>query len=90
MESEAAQGALKGLCRLQTSPRQLTWPHLPWAGVPGWLWTLNLGTNPLLHVGGRDKTPHLKLKGKKYLSLKKIWQFENLGTKDDTHPTPPH
>ena len=27
MESEAAQGVLKGLCRLQTSPRQLMDPE---------------------------------------------------------------
>lgn len=72
MESEAAQGALKGLCRLQTSPRQLTWLHLPRAGVPGWLWTLNLETDPLPHEGGRDKTPHLKLRGKKLSRLEKI------------------
>lgn len=32
MESEAAQGVLKGLCRLQTSPRQLTWVASPTMG----------------------------------------------------------
>lgn len=59
MESEAAQEALKDSLQAQTEAEQLTWLHLPRAGVPGWLWTLNLETDPLPHTRWQRQNPHL-------------------------------
>lgn len=56
MESEAAQVLReheKDSPGWQTSPECLGWPHLPLAGVPGWMQALKI--NPLLYRDDKDK-----------------------------------
>lgn len=85
MESEAAQVFRehgRDSPGWQTSPKWLGWPHLPLAGVPGWVSAPDLEMNPLPYKDGKDKMSHLKKKN--------LWgghgNLENLRTKGSPPP----